>query len=99
MPVDAAFAGLLARVRAGDTDACRQLVEQYEPELRRVIRIRLCEPLLRSNVDTADICQSVLMDFFARVQLGQYEFSSPQDLVRLLLTMARHKLLNHARRA
>ena len=96
---DDVFDALLVRVRAGDETACNELVSQYGPEIRRVVRIRLREPLLRSTIDTTDILQSVLMDFFARVKLGQYEFDSPRDLVRLLMTMARHKLLNHARHA
>jgi RNA polymerase sigma factor (sigma-70 family) len=93
------FADLLQRVRAGDEQACARLVEEFGPELRRVVRIRLAEPLLQSTLDTSDVCQSVLLDLFLRLRLGQYDFASPRDLVRLLVTMARHKLINHVRRA
>ena len=95
---DEAFAELLSKVRAGDEAACARLVDEYAPEIRRVVRVRLREPLLRSTVDTADVCQSVLMDFFVRAKLGQYELDSPRDLVKLLVTMARHKVLNEVRR-
>jgi RNA polymerase sigma factor (sigma-70 family) len=93
------FAELLQRVRAGDDTACAELMDKYGPELRRMVRVRLAEPLLQSTVDSADICQSVLLNFFVRVRLGAFEFDSPRDLLRLLTTMARHKLLNHVRRA
>lgn len=95
---DAEFVALLAQVRHGDEPACGQFVARFGPELARVVRVRLVEPLLQAAVDTADICQSVLLDFFVRVRLGQYELAAPNDLVRLLTTMARHKLLNHVRR-
>jgi DNA-directed RNA polymerase specialized sigma24 family protein len=94
---DLSFKELLDRVRIGEERACQELVEKYAGEIRRVIRIRLREPLLRSTIDTTDIYQWVLMDFFARMKLGEYQFDLPTDLVKLLLTMARHKFLNHAR--
>ena len=99
MSGDDEFHDLVDRVRAGDEEAASAFVGRFGPELARTVRVRFAEPLLQSSVDTADICQSVLMDFFVRVRLGQYEFAAPQDLVRLLATMARHKLLNRARRA
>lgn len=96
---DEGFEDLIRRVRLADEAAAAELVERFGPELRRVVRVRFAEPLLQSVVDSGDICQSVLLDFFVRARLGQYEFASPRDLARLLSTMARHKLLNHARRA
>ena len=45
-----------------------------------------------------DICQSVMGSFFYRAALGQYELEKPDDLVRLLVTMARNKLADQARR-
>jgi DNA-directed RNA polymerase specialized sigma24 family protein len=45
-----------------------------------------------------DICQSVLASFFVRAASGQFEFRSPEDLVKLLVTMARNKLASQARK-
>ncbi len=36
--------------------------------------------------------------FFCRAALGQYELQTPDDLVKLLVTMARNKLADQARR-
>src|SRR4051794_4681777 len=41
-----AFAEFLSRVRAGDESAAAELVQQYEPLLRREVRMRLTDPSL-----------------------------------------------------
>jgi RNA polymerase sigma-70 factor (ECF subfamily) len=96
MPEDFAFHDLIRRVRAGDADAASDLVRLYEPEVRRTIRIRLRDRRLRRVLDSVDVCQSVLASFFARAALGQFDLDSPDQLVRLLATMARNKLANQA---
>src|SRR6516165_4749350 len=90
---------LLGRFRAGDPDAARELVEAYEPHLRRMIRLRIRDSRLRRLFDSADICQSVMANFFARLSLGQYDLESPAQLVRLLESMARSKIATQARKA
>jgi RNA polymerase sigma-70 factor (ECF subfamily) len=45
-----------------------------------------------------DVCQSVLASFFVRAALGQYELNTPEQLLKLLATMARNKLSNQANR-
>ncbi len=42
-----------------------------------------------------DICQSVLPSFFVRAANGQFDLEKSDQLVRLLVKMARHKLLHH----
>jgi RNA polymerase sigma-70 factor (ECF subfamily) len=101
MAPDASFATLLRRVRAGDARAAEDLIRQFEPEIRRAVRLRLTDPRycrLHRVLDSADICQSVLGSFFVRAALGQYDLAGPEDLVRLLTTMARNKLIDQARR-
>ena len=44
-----------------------------------------------------DICQSVLANFFVRAAAGQFDLDQPDQLLRLLAAMARHKVMNHAR--
>ena len=89
---------LLRRLRAGDGDAAVELVRRYEPEIRRAVRVRLTDPRLRRVLDSLDVCQSVLGNFFVRVAAGQLELDRPENLLRLLITMARNKVLDHARR-
>src|SRR5689334_8009854 len=67
------FRKLIRRVRAGDQDAATELVRQYEPAIRRVVRVRLTDTRLRAALDSMDVCQSVLATFFVRAALGQYE--------------------------
>ena len=93
----ATFADFLRRVCAGDEAAATELVRRYEPALRLEIRLRLKDPKLRRLLEPADLCQSVLKSFFLRAAVGQYDLDSPEQLLRLLTTMARNKLLNQAR--
>ncbi len=90
---------LIMRVREGDQHAAAELVRDYEALVRRAVRIQLRDPRLRSVLDTADVCQSVMASFFARLALGQYELSQPRQLAALLITMARSKVATRARRA
>ncbi len=92
------FALLMARVRAGDQDAATELVRRYEPEVRRVVHLQLSDSRLRRALDTMDVCQSVLANFFARAAAGQFDLSGPEQLVKLLVTMARNKLRDRVRR-
>jgi RNA polymerase sigma-70 factor (ECF subfamily) len=92
-----AFQDLIRRVRAGDAAAAGELVRTYEPAIRRAARVRLVDKRLGRVLDSMDICQSVLASFFVRAALGQYELDKPEQLLKLLATMARNKLADHAR--
>lgn len=95
---DDGFTDLWARVRAGEPQAANELVRQYEDEIRRAVRIRLTDPAMRSTLDSIDICQSVMANFFVRAAAGQFDIQSPDQLMRLLVTMAKNKITDHARR-
>lgn len=92
------FNDLIRRVRSGDGEAASELVRRYEPAIRRVVRVHLRDQRLRRVLDSTDVCQSVLATFFVRATLGQYDLDSPQDLLRLLATIARHKVVKQANR-
>ena len=92
------FPQLMRAVRAGDPEAAVQLVRQYEPEIRRIVRVRLSDPRLGRVLDSMDICQSVLGNFFVRAAAGQFELDNPTQLLKLLLTMARNCLRDKVRR-
>jgi RNA polymerase sigma-70 factor (ECF subfamily) len=93
------FADLLQRVRDGDGRAATELVERYESEIRLEIRssLRLRDPRLRRVFDSMDVCQSVLASFFARVAAGRFDLERPEQLLALLVSMARHKLSEKVR--
>jgi RNA polymerase sigma factor (sigma-70 family) len=92
------FQDLIRRVRAGDEAAAAELVRRYEPAIRRAVRIRLADTRLARAFDSMDICQSVMASFFVRAALGQYELDVPEQLLKLLATMARHKLADQVDR-
>jgi len=92
------FADLIARVRSGDEQAASELVRRYEPAIRRAVRVRLADTRLERAFDSMDICQSVMASFFVRAALGQYDLDGPDQLLRLLATMARHKLADQVSR-
>jgi RNA polymerase sigma factor (sigma-70 family) len=97
MSDDARFVDLISRLRAGDAHAAEELVRQYEPLIRREIRFELRDQRLRRLFDSMDFCQSVLGSFFVRAATGQYDLEKPQELVGLLVTMARNKVATQAR--
>src|SRR5437773_104981 len=91
------FADFLRRIRAGDEQAAAELVRQYEPLIRREVRLHLEDRRLGRLFDSMDVCQSVLASFFVRTAAGQYDLDQPGQLVKLLVTMARNKLASAAR--
>jgi RNA polymerase sigma-70 factor (ECF subfamily) len=95
---DDAFRDLIRRIRAGDQQAAAELVRQYEPEIRRAIRLRLGDSHLKRVLDSVDVYQSVMGHVFVRLAAGQYEVDHPAQLFALLLKLARNKLVDHARK-
>jgi RNA polymerase sigma factor (sigma-70 family) len=95
---DPSFGDLITRVRAGDDAAATDLVRRYEPEIRREVRFLLRDPFLRRSFDSMDICQSVMGSFFLRAALGEYDINRPEDLIRLLISMTRNKVVDATRR-
>jgi RNA polymerase sigma-70 factor (ECF subfamily) len=93
------YTSFIRRVRAGDERAAEELVRRYEPEIRLEIRVwlRVRDPRLRRVFDSMDVCQSVLASFFVRAAVGDFDLDEPQQLIRLLVGMARNKLSEHVK--
>jgi RNA polymerase sigma-70 factor (ECF subfamily) len=92
------FQNFIRRIRGGDARAAEELVRQFETTIRVAVRARLTSQQLRRQLDSVDICQSVLASFFVRAAAGQYELESPQQLAALLASMARNKLYSYTRK-
>jgi RNA polymerase sigma-70 factor (ECF subfamily) len=88
----------LARIRAGDELAARELLTRYEAQVRLVVRRQLPR-LLRSRFDSLDFLQSVWGSFFRRMSTGPEEFEDPRFLVTFLARVARNKVIDQYRRA
>jgi RNA polymerase sigma-70 factor (ECF subfamily) len=95
---DQTFLEFIERIRAGDEQAATELVSRYEPLIRREVRLHLDDRNLIRLFDSMDICQSVLASFFVRTAAGEYDIGSSTQLVKLLVSMARNKLISAARR-
>ena len=98
LPEELPFLDLVRRVRAGDQDASAELVRRYEPAIRVAVHVRLSDPGLRRLFDSMDICQSVLGNFFVRAKAGEFDLEGPDQLLKLLVTMARNRFTDHALR-
>ena len=98
MPDENAFRDLMARVCRGDARAAEEVFHQFEAQVRLEVQMRMRDPRLRRLVDEGDVCQSVMLSFFVRARLGEYDVAGPRELARLLAGMARNKVAAQARR-
>jgi RNA polymerase sigma-70 factor (ECF subfamily) len=92
------FAEFVRRLRDRDEHAASELVRRYEPAIRRAVRVRLRDPRLRRVIESGDVCQAAFASFFVRTSQGEYDLQRPDQLLRLLATIARNKLAWHANR-
>jgi RNA polymerase sigma factor (sigma-70 family) len=97
MTEDPDFVAFLRRIRAGDDRAATELVRRFEPLIRREVRMRIGDDRLNRAFDSFDVSQSVLACFFSQAAAGDYELYQPDQLARLLLTMARNRLISRTR--
>jgi DNA-directed RNA polymerase specialized sigma24 family protein len=93
------FERLLAALRRGDQQAAEELLRRYEPYVRRIIHLRLTDEDLRRVFETMDIYQSVVARFLAAALAGRFaELRTPEELRKLLASMAINNLISKVRR-
>jgi RNA polymerase sigma-70 factor (ECF subfamily) len=88
---------LLNRLRGGDDEAAEQLVAEYEPYLRQVIRHGMPDRL-RAKFDSADVMQSVWVQVLPGLREGSWKVSDRACLRALLATIVRRRLVSRYRR-
>ncbi len=93
----AAFPELLARARDGDNDAMMQLIQQYEPEIRRLAHKRL-GPALRPFVGSMDLVQSVHRSLMLNLRKNKLVITKQEELTALAATFMIRKVSRHWRR-
>jgi RNA polymerase sigma factor (sigma-70 family) len=91
------FSRLLDRLRAGDDDAVRELIECYGDALRREIRFWLRDSRLHRVVGESDLFQSAIFRFNLGLQLGKFVVTTPDELLGLLRTIAQRRVCSTAR--
>jgi RNA polymerase sigma factor (sigma-70 family) len=90
------FDRLLTAIRCGDQDAGWELIEKYERHIRAVI-YRRQNRRLQSKYDSTDFVQAVWASFFRNPsQLDG--MTEPDQLIALLITIARNKVIDTTRR-
>jgi hypothetical protein len=92
------FSELFERVRQGDSDAAYFIVRRYESAIRVAVRSRLLDPALKSQLNSMDVCQSVLISFFIRAAAGAFDLQEQRQLVALLMKMAHNRVPGSRRR-
>jgi RNA polymerase sigma-70 factor (ECF subfamily) len=87
---------LVDRLNRGDLDAVEQLVRDYEPYLRVLVRHALPAPL-RTRLDSCDVVQSVWVQVLRRLRQGAWQVTDRASLRMLLITVARRRLVSRYR--
>jgi RNA polymerase sigma-70 factor (ECF subfamily) len=86
---------LLRRFRGGQSDAATLLYLRYAERLR-ALAAGQCAPDLAARVDPDDIVQSVFRTFFRRAAAGHYDVPEDEELWKLFLVIALHKIRSTA---
>ena len=89
------FRAFFDRLRQGDNEAARQLVDEYGPAIMTVIRRKL-NPTIRSKYDSNDFLQNVWREFFDRA-VREQTFETAEQLMAFLVTLARNLVLGTVR--
>lgn len=87
---------LLNRYRGGSQDAATELYFRYARRLRGLARAQLSTDLA-GKVEVDDIVQSVFGSFFRGVSNDLYQVPAGEELWKLLLVIALHKIRNQGR--
>ncbi len=82
---------LLQRFRRGQNDGPTLLYLRYAGRLRALAAAQSA-PGLAARVDPEDIVQSVFRTFFRRAAGGQYDVPEGEEIWKLLLVIALHKI-------
>jgi DNA-directed RNA polymerase specialized sigma24 family protein len=93
----AGFQEFIEILRNGDAEAVDRLLSDFDPFLRRAIRLRLFDRRTRRVVDTSDIIQSLLKDFLGREEADGAAASS-ERLRAYLTAAAQYKVSSKTRK-
>lgn len=94
---DTDFGALLARARAGDDQAVRDLLLSFEADVRLMVRVRLPKAL-RGQFDSMDFVQDVWQSVFGHLGESSDDFESSGHFRGYLAGVVRNKVLEEFRR-
>jgi RNA polymerase sigma factor (sigma-70 family) len=90
MAQEPSFADFLARLRQGDDEAARHLVERFGRSLFLRAQARL-DARLRGKIDADDVVNSALKSLCVKLQAGKYNLKDWTSLEGLLVTITMRK--------
>jgi RNA polymerase sigma factor (sigma-70 family) len=90
------FRELMSQMRSGSSSAAWELVEQYGPHIRAVVR-RMLDDRMRTVFDSEDFAQAVWASVI-RMQDRLREIDEPRRFVGFLAALARNKVVDEVRR-
>ena len=93
MAANDSFTDVMARLRAGDEAAAREVFERFVGKLVRLAR-RQFDAVLRRKVDPEDVVQSAYKSFFLRYGAGKFEVQDWDNLWGLLTVITLRKCLD-----
>jgi RNA polymerase sigma-70 factor (ECF subfamily) len=82
---------LLERVRRGSQAAATKLYYRYAKRIRALAKVKCSRGLARC-LDPEDIVQTVFHRFFAHARCGDYDVPPGEELWKLLVVIALHKI-------
>ncbi|MEX2119298.1 MAG: hypothetical protein WD847_06875 [Pirellulales bacterium] len=83
---------LVEDLRAGNEEAARKFVRDYEPWLRRIVRKHLAGTPITRLIESVDVTQSVFRRVFRRRTPEEVDAMTSEELAHLLTKMVRHRL-------
>jgi DNA-directed RNA polymerase specialized sigma24 family protein len=90
------FTEMMSLLRQGNQEAATRLVRLVEPKIQQAVRKLLVS--LSSQFDPQDISQVVLAKFFFRGLAWRCDMDHPEQLVRLLVRIAKNKVRDELRK-
>jgi RNA polymerase sigma-70 factor, ECF subfamily len=93
MPANDSFADVMARLRADDQTAAREVFQRFVGQLVKLAR-RQFDAVLRRKVDPEDVVQSAYKSFFLRYGEGKLEVQNWNNLWGLLTVITVRKCLD-----
>jgi len=84
---------LVHAYRAGDPAAQQEMLQRLETQLRTIVRA-LIGKQIRTERESMDVCQSLMLAFHLQAQSGKVQLESEEALRAYLRSMIRHKLAN-----
>ncbi len=87
---------MIARLRNRETEASEAVFARYAEQLARLADQHLNGKVKR-RVDGDDVVQSVFRTFFGRVERGEYQINSSDQLWKLLVQITLHKAAQQGR--